>query len=197
MRRRRLHISVDLDGIVADLHGRWLELYNSEHGESLTKDGITVYEMADVTKIGGDIYKYLEVPGLYTGLDPLAGSIDALKILNERGHELHILSAASRNPQTAADKLVWCEKHLPFLNRRQITISHQKHRFATDVFIDDAPANIKEHARSQPKAARLSIAWPFNADVEHLLALRAQSYKDTLRAWATMVKFIDDLSEAK
>jgi hypothetical protein len=112
-----------------------------------------------------------------------------LKLLDER-HDVHIISAASKNAQTAADKLEWCHKHLPFLRRQQITISHQKHRFLTDVFIDDAPPNIREHAKMQPNALRIGIAWPFNAEVADLMHLRAESYKDTVAAWAKMVQFI-------
>ena len=193
-RRRKLHIAVDLDGIVADLHKAWLDLYNAEHGHGTVVEDLKHWDMHANVQIGQEIYKYLEHPGLYLGLQPLPGALDSLAELHDEGHQIHIISAASKSEQTAADKLVWCREHLPFVRRQFLTISHQKHRFVSDVFIDDSPNNIRQHARDQPGGVRLGIAWPYNEEVKDLMNLRAESYQDTRMAWAQMVDFIDAMA---
>lgn len=196
-RRAKLSIAVDLDGIVADLAKRWLELYNAEFGHGVVLEDLKSWDMHENVKIGQEIYKYLNAPNLYVELEPMAGAVEALQLLKvDRGHSIHIISSPSKAPQTAADKLTWCKARLPFLKRQDITLSHQKDRFITDVFIDDSPSNIKKHVVTQPKAKRLGIAWPYNECVKDLMDLRAESFRDPLRAWAHMVEFIDKFAES-
>jgi 5'(3')-deoxyribonucleotidase len=194
MARRHLDIAVDLDGIVSDLHSRWLELYNYDYGLSVGLEDLKHWDMQKNVSRDHDIYKYLGYEGLYLHLDPLTGACESLFKLHEEGHRIHIISAPSKDEQTAADKLTWCSKHLPFIRRQFLTLSHQKHRFLSDVFVDDSPNNIRDHAREQPTAVRLGIAWPYNYDVKNLMHLRAESYRDTKTAWGEMVDFIDKVS---
>lgn len=194
---RKLEISVDLDAITADLYKEWLRLYNEEHKAALTVHDLKCFEMHQNVEIGNKIYDYLQTPGLYLRLEPLRGAVEALRLLHDSGHDIHIITADSETPQTAADKVTWCRSWLGFLDRKQVTISHQKHRFLTDVFIDDAPHNIQAHAKRQPEAYRMAIAWPYNKCVEELLHVRAQSYEDPLGAWATIVGAIDKIAHGE
>jgi 5'(3')-deoxyribonucleotidase len=189
-----LEISVDLDGITADLHKEWLRLYNVEHGASCTLHDLKHYDMHKNVEIGHKIYDYLATPGLYLKLDPLPGAVEALKRLQARGHDVHIITADSKNPQTAADKITWCRQHLGFLNRKQVTISHQKHRFLSDVFIDDAPPNLEEHAQRQPNVYRMGITWPYNECVKQFMHVRAPSYENTLGAWSLILDAIEKVA---
>ncbi len=192
MAKRRLRIAVDLDNMVANLAKRWLELYNAEHGTNATGSALKSWDMHKNFDIGHKIYRYLDTPGLYLELEPLAGAVEGVRRLNEMG-EVHVISAPSKEAQTAADKLTWCQATLPFLKRQQITLSHHKHLFAVDVFLDDAPQNIRDHAEAQPRATRLAIAWPYNYEVRGLLHLRAENYLDTERAWGEMLTYVEGL----
>lgn len=187
---RSLSISIDLDGIVVDLYSTWLRLYNDDYGHGATIEDLVRWEMHECVKIGHDIYKYLDRPDLYVHLEPLPGAIEAVRKLQEDGHDVHIISSPAKHTQTASDKLTWCQHHLPFLKRQQITLSHQKHRFMTDVFIDDSLPNQKKHLAHQPTALRLAIAYPHNAEGAAIMT-RVESFRDTATAWKTIVELIE------
>jgi 5'(3')-deoxyribonucleotidase len=191
---RLLSIAVDLDGIVVDLYTRWLELYNDEFGHGATVEDIVCWDMAKCVKIGNEIFKYLSHPNLYVDLEPLPGAIEALKELDARGHEVHIITASAHDEQTAADKLTWCKNRLTFMRRHRLTISHQKHRFLTDVFIDDSTENQQKHKALQPNTLRLGIAWPHNRDGASAM-VRVESYRDTASAWKEILEHVERFAQ--
>lgn len=193
---RCLNVAVDLDGIVADLHREWIRLYNEEHNHGFSAEDLREYAVHLNVKIGHKIYEYFANPGLYLRLEPLPGAVAALQELHEAGHTVHVISAPSATEQTAADKLSWCKKHLPFLDRKLITLSHQKHLFVSDVFIDDSPSNLQKHAEAQPNAIRMGIAWPYNEVAERYMTLRAESFRDPAKAWAAMMSAIQRAAHA-
>ena len=192
--KRNLHITVDLDGIVADLATAWLDLYNEEHGHGAVLSDLRHWDTHLNVKIGDKIYDYLSTPGLFLRLNPLPGAIESLEHIQDQGHEVHIVTAATEESQTAADKVEWCKRYLPFIPRQLITTSHQKHRVLTDVFIDDSPKNQRLHAAMQPRAVRMGIAWPYNEEVAKIMDIRAESYEDTKRAWELIVEAVDRVS---
>ena len=194
---KKLIIAVDLDGIVADLHHEWLRLYNEEHNHGTQLHDLKSWDMHHNVEIGHKIYNYLADPGLYLRLKPLAGAVEALADFHEFGHDVQIITAASKTPQSAADKYTWCKQHLPFLDRKQITISHQKHRFVSDVFIDDSPVNMRDHAKAQPGTIRMGIAWPYNEAAKEVMHVRAESYRDPLGAWAIMYEAVNRLANGE
>jgi 5'-nucleotidase len=189
---KKLSIAVDMDGIIVDLASKWLELYNDEYGHGATLDDLQSWDMSKNVKIGKEIYKYLYAPGMHLDSKPLPGAIEGLCELHEAGHEVHIVTATVI-PKAAAEKLEWCAKHLPFLPHNRVTISNHKARFVSDVFIDDSPHNLTAHAEAQPQAIRLGIAWPYNAEVEKVMHLRAPSFNQTIGAWRHIVDFIKNL----
>lgn len=180
-----------MDGIIVDLASKWLELYNDEYGHGATLDDLQSWDMSKNVKIGKEIYKYLYAPGVHLDSKPMLGAIPALHALHRMGHEVHIVTATVI-PKAAAEKLEWCAKHLPFIPKPQITICNHKARFQSDVFIDDSPHNLLANAERQPDAIRIGIAWPYNAEVESVMHLRAEGFKNTTKAWADIVSYIEN-----
>ncbi len=190
---KSLVVAVDLDGIVANLHERWLELHNDDSGDRVTLRDLKHWDMRKNLKSLGDIYEYLAHPGLYLTLDPLPGALDALNYLRSVGHDVHILTAPAEAAQTAADKISWVRNQLPDWERQCITLSHQKHRFLCDVLIDDAPSHHRKIAKTQPNVLRMGVAWPYNEEAADVM-FRAPSFEDPKRAWSLMVDRVDELS---
>lgn len=192
-----LCLAVDMDATVCDLHSEWLALYNAEFEEGTTLHDLKSYSMESNVKIGKAIYKYLDDAHLYRRLEPLAGAINALRRLSLAGHDVQILTAHSRDEQTAADKLWWCKQFLPFLHWRSANLSHQKHRFVSDIFIDDSPDNIEVHAKHQPQNYRVGIAFPYNEGVKGLMDLRAESYANPQAAWDEIEEFVNRVARGE
>lgn len=197
MQFKPLCLAVDLDATVCDLHSEWLALYNAEFEEGTTLHDLKSYSMESNVKIGKAIYKYLDDAHLYRRLEPLPGAIDALRRLSLSGHDVQIVSAHSKDEQTAADKLWWCKQFLPFIHWRSVNLSHQKHRFNADVFVDDSPDNIEIHAKWQPDSYRVAIAFPYNECVKSLLDLRAESYADPRAAWEEIEDFVNRVARGE
>lgn len=193
--RHRLVIAVDLDGIVADLMERWLHLYNDAQGHSVVYEDLLSWNMHENVPGGKVIYDYLGHPNLFRDLKPHDGAVEGLAQLVADDHEVHIISAHSPQfPQSAADKVAWCAEKLPFISDHFITLSHQKHRFLADVFVDDSPGNQKRHAAHQPGTLRMGIAWPYN-EVAASCMYRAPSCRNTKSAWESMVTMIRQRAE--
>lgn len=180
-------ILVDMDGVCADLLKDWLGIYNRATGRNVTVEDIIRFEMHDCADMGQVIYDHLQTPGLFLGLTPLSGVAAALEELNHIG-KVFICSTPSRNPDSSAEKLRWCAKHLPFLPRRQIILCGTKELVRGDYLIEDSPENIRKWKRANPQGQTVLIDYPYNREAEP--DFRAHGYKDMAQAWADIVGFI-------
>lgn len=192
MAKQRLCVAVDMDSTICDLHANWFPRYNDEFGDNLTIEGVTSFDTHHFAKAGHKVFKYFSEPGFFAPLQPYEGALEALRALHDDGHEIHILSSATAGPDAPKDKFVWCRERLPWLSKRKINFVYQKSRFLCDVLIDDSPENTREHARLQPSAKRAGIAFPYNEGAPY--DLRAESWKDTAKAWEQILAFVRGLA---
>lgn len=187
---RKLSIICDLDSIAADLMKKWMEHYNRDHNAAMTKEHHTSWDVHNNVPIGHRIYEYLYQPGFFEDLEPLPGAIESLNLLQNRGHKVTIATAYSYPGTSATDKVTWCRNHLPFLNKRQIFLGHQKEMLKGDVFIDDSPDNITNYRREWPNACIATISHLYNEHVKDKTDIFALDYKDTAAAWKTIIEGI-------
>jgi hypothetical protein len=70
-----------------------------------------------------------------------------------------------------------------------VTLTHKKDWLApsVDAIIDDKPATIEQFANAGKEV--VTIAYPYNAEVAQVCALRAESFQDTEAAWAEIVEY--------
>jgi 5'-nucleotidase len=184
-------ILCDMDGVICDLHGPWIDWYNQRFTDSLLVGNIHSWEMREVVRADAveHIYDFLHKPGLYKNLDPFPGAIEALTRLHEK-HRVILVSTPSADPQTAADKLTWVEKHLPWA-RRSYMLTTQKDLVRGDVFIDDAPHNLVSYRRAWPAARTVCVDWPYNKDVD--CDMRALNWQHMDQAWLAIELYIADV----
>jgi 5'(3')-deoxyribonucleotidase len=184
-------ILCDLDGIVVDLLGPWLEMYNRKWGDNLTVDKITEFELHKFVKpeCGQNIYDFIDTGEAYRHLRPLPGALAAIHQLERHGHDVIIVSAGAKNLATAGHKLEWCKKHLGF-SRKKCIIAHRKELVRGDVFIDDSPVNIARYRRAWPDTPIYTIAYPYNESVGHLCH-RFQGWRDPAAAWDGILRAIE------
>lgn len=185
---RQLSIVVDLDSILINLLDPWLAEYNSQYQDNLTIEHLTAYKIEEIVKpeCGMKIFSVFHDPGFYASLPPLPGAVESMKELHEAGHEVMICSASVGD--SAGEKFKWCKHHLPFVHRDDIFLGHKKHKLRADILIDDAPHQIANYASAWGEDALImTIAYPYNRDVKHLVDVYAESYKDTKTAWRTIV----------
>lgn len=73
--------------------------------------------------------------------EPIDGSIDAIKQLQDAGHEVFFASTAPwANPDAWKAKRLWVERYFPSMYKR-IFLTHRKDLLMGDILIDDRTAN--------------------------------------------------------
>lgn len=185
-----MRILVDMDGILADLLERWLQVYNDDHGDTVTKDDITTWSVHDHVKIGHRVYDYLKLPRFFAELNPLPGAVVGFRQMQALGHEV-LVCTASGGGTSASCKQDWCARHLG-INRRDVIVTHHKTIIEADVLIDDKGRTVADWAKRGKTA--ITIAYPHNKGVAKHCALYAEDYRDTARAWAEIVDWVADRS---
>jgi len=146
----------DLDGICCDLMKKWLAAYNRDYNDNLRPEDITTWDWEKFVKpeCGKRIYHYLNRPGFFADLEPIAGCVESLGRLAEVC-ELVVVTASPR--QAAGDKIAWVRRHLPMVPRGNIVITHRKDLVRGDFMFDDAPKNLENHP-----AIRIMMDYPYN-----------------------------------
>ena len=82
-----------------------------------------------------------EIPGLFSQMKPMAGSLEAVRKLNEK-YDCYILSTAPwNNPSAWSDKVSWITEHLDDVFHKKMIITHCKHLCKGDYLIDDRGKN--------------------------------------------------------
>lgn len=192
---RPLTVLCDLDGMVVDLLAKWLENYNAEYGDKLTKDDIKSWDMHKnvKTECGFKIYNFIDIDECYTDLPPLPGALAGIEEIKRMGHEVVIVSASSKNPLSAARKISWCRRHLE-MKRNDIIIATKKYLVSGDVLLEDSPINIAEYRTRWPRAAIAGIAYPYNQGASAVLF---PDHNDTIAAWNGIVQYVKDLGEMR
>ncbi len=192
---RKLKILCDMDGIITDLIKKWIAYYNDDYGEKLTTEDIRHWRMSANVKIGNKIHDYLYVDGFFRDLEPLPGAINALSEMKKMGHEVYIVTAPSWPGTSAQDKISWVREHMPFIKKRDIFLGHNKHMIKGDVFIDDSPENLKEYRQAWPESSIFTIAYPYSWMAKDVVNLCAEDYRDTAKAWDTILGAVSTLGE--
>ncbi len=180
-----MRVLVDMDGIVTDLLGKWLNRYNAMYGDTLDVENILSFDLHSYVHdvCGEDIYRIIEEPGFFDDLDPLPGAIAGVNNLREK-HEVRFATACA-GPDSARAKLEWIERHFG-LDRRHVFVCHDKDWIEADAIIDDKPDTLVRFAELGRRTA--TIAYPYNRSIAPQVDVYAESYEDPAAAWAQIVE---------
>jgi hypothetical protein len=138
---------------------------------------------------------YLYSERFFLDVDPIPGAIETIKEWKEEGHEVIIVSAPSWPGNSATDKITWVKERMPFFNKRDMFLGHHKWMIRGDILIDDSPDNIKLHRQEWGTQTRImTIAYPFNEPVKHLVDVFALDYLNPLKAWAELKLAVERLA---
>lgn len=183
---KKKRVLVDMDGILANLAKQWLATYNEENDDNVRVRDITTWEMHHHVKIGKGIYKIPGRKGYFDKTPPMPGAIAGFKALKKHGHEV-IVCSSPYNPDSCRAKQEWCARYLG-TRWSDVTLTHKKHWMNADVIIDDKPTTIAEFKAMDRET--VTIAYPYNASVEHLCDLRAQNMMKSQDAWEEIVEYL-------
>lgn len=150
-------ILIDIDGVVADLHRAWLDLYNAEYHDSLTHTDIVKWEMHEIVKpeCGMKIYDFLHHPDIYRKTPPISGAVDGVRKLKNAGHIIVFVTAG-----LSSEKERWME-FLGFGSKKDIISADatKKHMIEGDVMIEDYQPTLSAWYRIGRQGILINRPW--------------------------------------
>ncbi len=140
-------IAVDMDDVLADTMTAYLELYNQEHNETISKTDLHGKAIWDVIpsdrfqKVAG----YLRTAHFFDDLPVMQDSQEVLRRLS--GHyEVFIATAAMEFPNSFSSKYRWLQQHFPFISPLNVVYCGDKSILNADYLVDDTPRHFLRFA---------------------------------------------------
>lgn len=164
-------IALDVDGIIADLHGEWYRRYNRDYGDDLTLDRVRSWNLHEYVKpeCGQAIYDYLRDPELYESVAPIEGAAEGVAALTEDGHIVRFVTSCVFG--MTDQKARWLHRH-DFIGSalgralpRELIVAEDKSMIDADLLVDDRAETIRHWVETKRRKALL-YEYPHN---QHLL----------------------------
>lgn len=136
-------ILIDMDGVLANIHNKWLDMINNHHGTSYRYKDITSWDIHLCLNLPESVYKFIDVPGFFEEAKPIEDSQKVLESLWQR-YPCRIVSAASYSNNAVIEKVRWLKKYYPFIKNKEIIFTKDKSVIAGHYLIDDGHINLRD-----------------------------------------------------
>ena len=134
---------VDMDDVIADATGQFINFYEKEFGVRVERAMLDGKDEGEGFPDNHTVLaKFPFRPNFFRSMKVNENSQEILEKLNKK-YELFIVSAAIEFPQSLNEKLSWLAEHFPFLSWKQIVFCGSKAVVYGDYMIDDLPRNLK------------------------------------------------------
>jgi 5'(3')-deoxyribonucleotidase len=175
---RRLRLGIDLDGVVADFNTGWVDRYNQQfatalhpgqiatwdaapaltHFEDMTEFWLWARADADTAPANGDGEVDGHRPSIFRELPAYP---DALPALHRLAGDHDVVVITSKHDWAVPDTLEWLAEHR--MPSREYHFTWRKWDVDCDVYLDDAPHNLRALATQRPDALVCRYVRPWNA----------------------------------
>ena len=131
-------IAIDMDEVMADTIGHFLERYNTQFGTEL---GVHDFHGKHVFEVIHEDNKplareYFQQEDFFAHIPVMPGSPEVIEALTAR-YEVFITTAAMDVPCSFTAKYQWLQTHFPFISPQRIVFCGDKSIVAADFLIDD------------------------------------------------------------
>lgn len=139
---KQLTILIDMDDVLWDLVGGWVEELNRVHGTNVAVSDVTDWKIKKFFPNLTDeqLYAPLFDPVLWTKLVPIPSAIEIVSRLINDGHRVRIVTATHYG--TVSPKIKSFLYKYSFLKWEDIIIASDKSIIKGDVMIDDGVHNL-------------------------------------------------------
>jgi 5'-nucleotidase len=135
-------LAIDMDDVLADATGRFLEYALTRHGKTIPPVDMHGKTWADASGIDAEeIRSWLFEKDFFRGMKVIEDSQKVVQKLMEK-YEVFIVSAAIEFPLSMKEKLEWLEEFFPFINWRFVVFCGHKYMIEADYLIDDHEKNL-------------------------------------------------------
>lgn len=141
MQKNKQRIAIDMDDVMADASGRFVEWIAERHGVAIERGELRT-ELLNKAGIPYEkVREWLWEDGFFRHMQPMPDSKEVMKELVEK-YEIFIVSAAIEFPQSLREKVEWLAEHFPFIDWRYIVLCGHKYMIQADYLIDDHEKNL-------------------------------------------------------
>lgn len=183
---RSLRLGIDLDGVVADFNAGWIERYNAEFGSEVPLDAVQAWDgLHTMTHFSNnrEFWAWAQGHGggsIFRHLDLYQGAHETLEALTEDGHQIVVVTSKPR--WAVHDTFAWlADKRIP---TREVHIIEEKGKVPCDIYLDDAPHQVRRLVGARPEATVCRFVRPWNDPIEG--AIDVHSWGDFRRVVATL-----------
>ena len=138
-----MRILIDMDDVIADAGGRFIEWYERDFGIRYSPEDLKGTKIHNIIPEGHRT-KVKEYPfhvDFFKDLPVIENSIEIVKELNDR-FEVYIASAAMEFPHSLDHKNAWLDEHFPFIPWKRRIFCGDKSVLKGDILIDDHDFNL-------------------------------------------------------
>lgn len=158
-----------MDSVSVLMMEKLIRLYKEEYNEDLKHEDFISESFQECVPEDRASYLYDQFTkdGFFSDLRPFPGATEALERLHNAGHEIIFVTVAPHNSRTASyDKLMWLEKHFPFLEplKQRLVIAARKDLVLGHILFDDRATNIE--AFSAAGGLTCVMDHPWNKEVK-------------------------------
>lgn len=181
-----MRLGIDLDGVVADFTGGWIDRYNPEFGTEIHRREVESWAaMLDLTHFEtmGDFWKWCSMGdngSLFRHLDTYPGAIESLDRL-AGDHEIVIIT--TKPDWAVSDTYGWLADRR--ILTHEVHITEEKWRVPCNVYLDDAPHQLESLVRERADATICRFVRPWNHPVPGVRDIEDWNEFETLvqRQW--------------
>ncbi|MFL2690582.1 MAG: 5' nucleotidase, NT5C type [Candidatus Actinomarina sp.] len=162
-----MRIGVDLDGVVADFTQGWTSQYKIDFNKEIREEDIVEWGLSKpLTHFEEEIdfwnwARDFNGSSIFRNLKTYENAVEVLYEVSKSGHEVVIIS--SKPWWSIHDTLIWLgENKIP---SKEIHFLEDKWRIDCDVYIDDAPHQLKNFVENVPDKLILRFVRPYNKPV--------------------------------
>jgi 5'(3')-deoxyribonucleotidase len=142
-------IAIDMDEVIADTLGHYLERYNKELGRSLTREALHGKRVMEVLPPEDlpHIRQYFQTAEFFAKIGVMPGAQEVVEALNDE-YEVFITTSAMELPVSFTPKYEWLREHFPFLESSHFVFCGDKSIINADYLIDDSVKHF-DHFRGE------------------------------------------------
>ena len=139
----RSRVIIDMDDVLADATGQFINFYEKEFGIRVTKESMYFKEeMKRFPDHHDEVYRFTFRKNFFRMMEVNEHSQDVVKKLNQK-YDVFIVSSAMEFPNSLPEKLEWLGEHFSFLHWKQFVFCGSKKIVYGDYMIDDLPHNLE------------------------------------------------------
>lgn len=174
--RMGLRLGIDMDGVVADFNGGWMDAFNAERGTSLHPDLVDGWDVLPTLTGFTDMSAFWDWArdlgaghSVFRHLSPFPGAIQTLQRLVATGHDVVIITA--KPDWSIPDTLSWLGDHR--IQAHEVHFAFDKWKIDCDVYVDDAPHVLEDLVRHRPSRRILRFVRSWNRPLEGTTSVRS------------------------